>query len=43
MADKTSKTKTKRLSKGQRVHARRLKQAARKTDATLPVPRVSGH
>ncbi|HET7089049.1 MAG TPA: hypothetical protein VFL17_10390 [Anaerolineae bacterium] len=31
MADKTSKTKPKRLSKGQRTHVRRLKQAARKT------------
>ncbi len=31
MADKTSKTKSRRLSKGQRKHARRLKQAARKT------------
>jgi hypothetical protein len=30
MADKTSKTKAKRLSKGQRTHIRRLKQAARK-------------
>ncbi len=30
MADKASKTKTRRLSKGQRIHARRLKQAARK-------------
>ena len=30
MAEKTSKTKTKRLPKGQRTHARRLKQAARK-------------
>ena len=30
MADKTSKTKSKRLSKGQRTHVRRLKQAARK-------------
>ena len=30
MADKTSKTKQKRLSKGQRPHVRRLKQAARK-------------
>ena len=30
MADKTGKTKTKRLPKGQRTHARRLKQAARK-------------
>jgi hypothetical protein len=34
MADKTSKAKAKRLSKGQRIHARRLKQAARKTDVT---------
>ena len=31
MADKTSKTKPKRLSKGKRTHVRRLKQAARKT------------
>jgi hypothetical protein len=31
MADKTSKTKPKRLSKSQRKHVRRLKQAARKT------------
>ncbi len=31
MADKTSKTNPKRLSKGQRTHVRRLKQAARKT------------
>jgi len=30
MADKTSKIKPKRLSKGQRTHVRRLKQAARK-------------
>jgi hypothetical protein len=30
MADKTSKTKTKRLSKSERTHQRRLKQAARK-------------
>jgi hypothetical protein len=30
MANKTSKTKPKRLSKGQRTHVRRLKQAARK-------------
>jgi hypothetical protein len=30
MADKTSKTKPKRLSKGGRIHVRRLKQAARK-------------
>ena len=31
MSDKTSKTNPKRLSKGQRTHVRRLKQAARKT------------
>lgn len=30
MTKKTSKTKTKRLSKGQRTHVRRVKQAARK-------------
>ncbi len=36
MADKTSQTKRKRLSKGQRKHVRRLKQAARKT-GTAPV------
>ena len=29
MAEKTSKTKTKRFPKGQRTHNRRLKQAAR--------------
>ena len=33
MADKTSKTKPKRLSKGWRTHVRRLKQAARKAAA----------
>ena len=31
MKTKTSKQKTKRLSKGQRIHVRRLKQAARNT------------
>ena len=31
MADKTNKTKPKRLSKGERTHIRRLKQEARKT------------
>jgi hypothetical protein len=31
MADKTGKSKPRRLSKGQRKHVRRLKQAARKT------------
>ena len=30
MADKTGKTRPKRLAKGQRTHVRRLKQAARK-------------
>ena len=37
MADKNSKTskiKPKRLSKGQRKHVRRSKQAARKADTT---------
>jgi hypothetical protein len=29
MSKKTSKTKTKRLAKGQRTHVRRLKQEAR--------------
>jgi len=33
MSDKTSKTKPKRLSKSQRTHVRRLKQATRKTGA----------
>jgi len=31
MADKIIKKKTKRLSKGQRTHVRRVKQEARKT------------
>lgn len=30
MSNKTSKTKTKRLPKGQRAHVRKLKQEARK-------------
>jgi hypothetical protein len=34
MVNKTSKTKTKRLSKGQRTHVRRVKQAARKARNT---------
>jgi len=38
MADKTSKTKPKRLSKGARTHVRRLKQAARKAGAALNWP-----
>lgn len=33
MADKTRKAKRKRLSKGQRTHVRRLKQATRKAGA----------
>jgi hypothetical protein len=33
MADKTVKTKTKRLSKSARTHQRRLKQAVRKPGA----------
>ena len=36
MADKTSQTKQKRMSKSQRLHVRRLKQAAGKAVA---VPR----
>jgi hypothetical protein len=38
MADKTSKTKRKRLSKGQRTHVRRLKQAARKAGTVYRQP-----
>ncbi len=34
MADNAGKTKTKRLSKGKRIHARRQKQAARKVGAS---------
>ncbi|CAG0941294.1 hypothetical protein ANRL1_00490 [Anaerolineae bacterium] len=34
MTNKTSKTKSKRLSKGQRTHVRRVKQAARKARNT---------
>lgn len=34
MSNKASKTKTKRLSKGQRKHVRRVKQAARKAGTT---------
>jgi len=36
MADKTNKTKPKRLSKGWRTHVRRLKQAAHKRPAGVP-------
>jgi len=35
MAEKKSKVKGKRLSKGQRTHARRVKQAARKAGTTV--------
>jgi hypothetical protein len=38
MANKTSKTKPKRLSKGQRTHVRRLKQAARKAGIVYRKP-----
>ena len=34
MANKMKQTKTKRLPKGRRTHARRLKQAARKASST---------
>jgi hypothetical protein len=34
MVNKTSKIKSKRLSKGQRTHVRRVKQAARKARNT---------
>ena len=38
MSDKTSKTKPKRLSKSQRIHVRRLKQAAHKTGIVYRKP-----
>jgi hypothetical protein len=38
MADKTSKTKPKRLPKGHRKHVRRLKQAARKAGVAYSRP-----
>lgn len=34
MANKTGKAKSKRLPKGQRIHNRRVKQAARKVRTT---------
>jgi len=43
MANKNSKTKAKRLSKGQRIHTRRLKQAARKANAAAQVTRLPEH
>lgn len=36
MVTKTGKTKPKRLSKGQRAHIRRMKQAARKDGTRIP-------
>jgi hypothetical protein len=38
MEDKSKKPKRKRLSKSQRKHVRRLKQAARKAGTALPPP-----
>jgi hypothetical protein len=38
MSDKTSKTNPKRLSKSQRTHVRRLKQAARKAGTVHSQP-----
>ena len=38
MADKTSRTKRKRLPKGQRTHVRRMKQAARKAGVAYRLP-----
>jgi len=40
MADKNSKKKSKRLSKGQRAHVRRMKQEARST-GTVYKPTIS--
>ena len=37
MADKNIKNKPKRASKGQRTHARRLKQAARKESTNVSI------
>lgn len=42
MADKTSKTKPRRQSKGQRKHVRRLKQAARKIGTASSQPTRPG-
>lgn len=38
MADKTDKTRAKRLPKGQRAHTRRLKQAARRARHVTVAP-----
>jgi hypothetical protein len=37
MADKNGKKEIKKLSKGQRTHARRLKQAARKESIVVEI------
>jgi len=37
MADKNSKKEIKKLSKGQRTHARRVKQAARKESIIVEI------
>jgi len=37
MADKSSKKQNKKLSKGQRTHVRRLKQAARKESTVVGI------
>lgn len=39
MTNKTQKTKAKRLPKGQRIHTRRLKQAARRPEEPSPAPK----
>ena len=43
MADKTSKTKPRRLPKGHRKHVRRLKQAARKAGIAYSQPAGALH
>jgi signal recognition particle subunit SEC65 len=43
MADKTSKTKPRRLPKGHRKHVRRLKQAARKAGIAYSRPESALH
>ena len=42
MADQTSKARRKRLTKVQRKHAQRLKQAARKAGTVAQKPLTSG-
>jgi hypothetical protein len=43
MANKINQTKTKRLSKSQRTHVRRVKQAAGKTTAARLQPTAALH